>query len=266
LNVSDLDVWSARRAEWAARVRAAMALYEAHDPVLFGPTALQWLQVALTNRLEDWARIHLLIPEQGRHSRREGVALHYSTRPVDRWKTITGLPVLNPVDHWLQLTGATVNELVEVGDGFVRRRRPLLSVDLMLTRLGQLSGAPHIKLARQAMKLVRPGTESIYETRVRLVIKEAGLPEPTVSPAVWCPALASWFHPDMGYPKAKIGVEFDGLVHVGDRRQMDRDVIRRNFFIDAGWQIITVTASQLAHPEGWLRSIETALIIRGETG
>jgi len=259
------DVWTTRRNEWLTKTRAALALYAQFSPVLYGPTALQALRVALPQRLEDWSTIHILIRGVNQRRRRDGVVLHYTTKPVTIWRKIDGLPVLNPVDHWLQLAGASLDEMIEVGDGLVRRRNPLLKLSQMHARLDQLAGTPHAKLARRAIESIRPGTESIFETRVRLIIVHAGLPEPEVSPGIWFAGGGFTLHPDMGYTKAKVAVEFDGMIHVNSRQHMDEDAARRNHYLDAGWQIITVTASHLQHPESWLRSIETALIIRGET-
>ncbi|MCL2736752.1 MAG: hypothetical protein FWD75_09040 [Propionibacteriaceae bacterium] len=66
----------------------------------------------------------------------------------------------------------------------------------------------------------------------------------------------------MGYPNEKVGLEFDGAVHVGNRRQMDIDANRRRLLQDAGWMIITITAAQLMDPASIVRSVESALILR----
>jgi very-short-patch-repair endonuclease len=69
----------------------------------------------------------------------------------------------------------------------------------------------------------------------------------------------------MAYPRQKIGVEYDGAVHVGDRRQMEIDAARRRDLQDEGWMIITVTASQLRDPRRLAQSVEAALVVRRRT-
>jgi very-short-patch-repair endonuclease len=66
----------------------------------------------------------------------------------------------------------------------------------------------------------------------------------------------------MGYPAEKVAVEYDGSVHVGDRRQMEIDAVRRRALQEEGWLLITVTADQLAQVTAMVRSVEAALVLR----
>jgi len=152
--------------------------------------------------------------------------------------------------------------MVEIGDGFLRRQQPLLSVEDMEARISALRGATGIKLARKAMRYIRPRTDSMFETRTRMVLVQAGLPTPVVNLPVWCPAVGVTYHVDMGYEHAKLAVEYDGAVHVQDRLQMEIDADRRRNLQDAGWMIITVTAALLREPSSIIRSVENALILR----
>ena len=112
------------------------------------------------------------------------------------------------------------------------------------------------------MRWVRAGTDSLYETRLRMIIVRSGLPEPAVNPEVFAAAAGVWYHVDLGYEQARVGVEYDGLVHVGDRAQMDFDARRRRDLQDAGWLLFSVTAGQLAYPAQFLGPVERALILR----
>ncbi|MDR0285139.1 MAG: hypothetical protein LBI33_09660 [Propionibacteriaceae bacterium] len=259
------DQWAARRADWLTKVRAVMALYADKHPVLYGPTALQALNVALPHGLEDWRTVHLLVLTRGERPRRQDVAAHVAKRELTVWRRPEGLPVLHPVDHWVQLGAASDDALVEVGDGFVRRLGPLLTPEQMWERLDELAGVPGIGRARRAMRLVRPGTDSLYETRTRLTLWHAGLPEPAVNPEVWCPRRGRTYHVDLGYRAAKVAVEFDGLGHTV-RDQMDQDADRRRHLQDEGWLIFVATATRLREPAELTRSVENALILRQPRG
>ena len=257
-----MDEWEQRRTTFIARTRAVMAAYAGKEAFLFGNTALQVLGVALPTRLEDWDTCHILVPKGVTRPVRVGVVAHRSIYPLRQWALAYGLPVLNPVEHWLQLSGASVDEMIEVGDGFLRRRQPLLSLDTMNAALASYARRQGVARATEAMKWVRPNTDSLYETITRLVLVHAGLPEPTVNLEVHCPSSGMTYHLDMGYDKEKVGVEYDGAVHVGDRTQMEIDANRRRILQDEGWLIITVTAAQLRTPEQVVRSVESALILR----
>jgi len=258
---SRLDKWQSQRVAFLARVHAVMAAYKDRGVVLFGVTALQVMEVALPSRLQDWNACHILVPAEGLRPIRKPVVAHRCIYPPTVWNC-WGLPVPHPVEQWLQLRGATIDELVEVGDGFLRRKDPLLTIEEMRTKLVDLSGRPGVKKAAAAMKWVRPDTDSLYETRTRLLLVRAGLPEPTVNLEVYCPSVGRTFHVDLGYEKEKLAVEYDGAVHVGNRSQMEIDANRRRILQDEGWLIITVTAEQLSKPQDIIRSVQTALVLR----
>jgi len=257
-----LDEWEQRRTEFIARAHAVLALYPDKGAVLYGPTALQVLDVSLPTRLQEWDACHILVPKGVTRPVRRGVVSHRSLHPLKVWAQAWGLPVLNPVEHWLQLPGPSVDEMVEVGDGFLRRRQPLLAFDEMASAVSSCAGRPGVARAHEAMKWVRAGTDSMYETITRLILVHAGLPEPDINCEVFCPSGGMTFHLDMGYEKEKVGVEYDGVVHVGNRAQMEIDANRRRILQDEGWLIITVTAAQLRTPEQIVRSVESALILR----
>ena len=257
-----LNEWEKRRVEFITRVHAVLALYPDKGAVLYGSTALQVLDVALPSRLQDWDTCHILVPEGVTRPAREGVSAHRSLYPLRVWAQAWGLPVLNPVEHWLQLSGASLDEMVEVGDGFLRRRLPLLTLDEMTSAMSACAGRWGVAKAHQAMQWVRPGTDSMYETVTRLILIHAGLPEPAVNLEVYCPSSGMTFHLDLGYEKEKLGVEYDGAVHVGDRTQMEIDANRRRILQDEGWLLISVTAAQLRTPAQIVHSVESALLRR----
>jgi len=253
------DEWERRRVEYIARAHAVMKAYPDKGAILYGSTALQVMGVALPTRLQDWDTCHIIVPKGVTRPVRRGVVAHRSLYPLRPWGQAFGLPILNPVEHWLQLPGPSLDEMVEVGDGFLRRRQPLLTFDDMALAVSACTGRPGIAIAHKAMKWVRPGTDSMYETVTRLLLIHAGLPEPQINLEVFCPSRRMTFHLDMGYEKEKLGVEYDGQVHVGSRDQMDIDANRRRILQDEGWMVISVTAAQLRTPEHIVRSVASAL-------
>ena len=256
-----LDKWQARQASFITKVRAIMAAYVGKPVVLFGPTALQALGVALPTPLQDWDNCHVLVPAGCYRPERSGVVVHRTPVLPPRHR-LNGLPGLHPVDHWVQLRHATIDQLVEVGDGLIRRRNPILSINQITGRLAELHDIAGLAKARRAAKWLAPGTDSLPETTNRLVFIHAGLPVPLVNFPIWCPN-ANWtYHGDMVFDKEKVIVEYDGAVHVKDHRQMQIDALRRRHLQEAGWLVITITADQLHRPDEIVRVVETALIQR----
>ena len=256
------DEYQVRSRRFFAMVHAVIAAYPNRDIALYGPTALQVLGVALPICFEDWDNCHIIVPRGTYQPVRRGVIVHRANAGLTIWGHVGGLPVLHPVDHWAQLRGGTINNLVEVGDGLMRRRKPLLTLEAVNRRIAQLAGVPGVGRLRQAARLIVPGTDSLYETRTRLTLIDAGLPCPLVNLPVFVHSVGRTYHLDMGYEEEKVGVEFDGLVHVGDDRQQEIDAARLRDLADEGWFVVRVTAKQLAHPEDFTRPIERALVMR----
>ena len=256
------DEYQRRRRRFLAMVHAVMAAYPSRDIALHGPTALQVLGVALPTCCEDWDNCHVVVPRGTYQPVRRCVIAHRANGQLRIWAHAGGLPVLHPVDHWAQLRGGTINNLAEVGDGLVRRRNPLLTPAAVHQRIEQLAGVPGVGRIRRAARFVAVGTDSLYETRTRLALIDAGLPCPRVNLPVFVHSVGRTYHLDMGYEEEKVGVEFDGLVHVGDDRQQEIDAARLRDLADEGWFVVRVTAKQLAHPEDFTRPIERALVMR----
>jgi len=256
-----LDEFAARRQRFLTLVRALTALSPSGGWALFGPTALQVMGVALPSSVEDWDRCHIVVPRDAYRPRRAGLVVH-ETDDFRVWHRFGGLPVQNPVDHWVQLVGANADELIEVGDGLVRRQSPLMTLAQVNRRLDELSGTRGVASVRDALRWVMPGTDSLYETRVRTIMRHAGLPTPKVNLPVRIKSTGQTLHLDMAYEEEQVGMEYDGLVHVGDRRQMEIDAMRHRDLLVEGWFVIKVTASQLADSSQFLRPIEQALVMR----
>ena len=252
----------ARRSRYLATAVAVTARYRHKSPVLFGPSALQVLGVALPTSLDDWERVHILIPQGMTRTKPRGVVCHRTWSAPTVWRTIGGVPLPHPVESWIQLRGATEDELVEVGDGLLRRRHPLLTPDELRAALIDVAGRPGATRVARILRWLRPGTDSLYETRTRLILVHAGLPCPVVNLPVFCGSSGREYHVDMGYEPERVAVEYDGVDHVGERRQMEIDARRRRDLQDEGWLVITVTADQLREPRQIVRSVETALHLR----
>jgi hypothetical protein len=93
--------------------------------------------------------------------------------------TIDGLRVGTPVQAFLELASSLdLVELVVLGDSLVKPKHftpeALLAAAAGWTRNGAAR-------ARKAAGFVRPGVDSPKESRLRMLLVLAGLPEPTVN-------------------------------------------------------------------------------------
>lgn len=95
---------------------------------------------------------------------------------------------------------------------------------------------------RAALADARVGSESRFETVTRLLIVEAGLPEPEVHPLVVVDGID--LHPDLGYPDLKIAIEYEGDGH-REQSTWTRDIDRYARLEAAGWIIVRITKADL---------------------
>ncbi len=104
------------------------------------------------------------------------------------------------------------------------------------------------------------GGESVMETRARLLMLDAGLPEPELNRDVLFEH-AGWLAcPDFSWPGLNVAVEYDGDHHRTDRRQWQRDIARRRLLQEEGWTVIVITADDvLRTPAHMVAMIRDAL-------
>jgi len=234
-------------------VRAQAALL-ASGPLacLCDCTSLNLAGVELPRRFASPTEpLHIHTPPELCGPQRAGIRCHRTATymPADN---VLGLPSLHLAECWLQLAArATVLELVIVGDGLMRRPRPphnqpfLVPPDVLKAAVAESHRRPGIRAARAAAALVRPGTDSPMESVTRFHLVRAGLPEPRINYPVLDDTGWPIFFLDMAYPDKLIAVEYDGGIHVGDTRFMEKNIHRRRRLEDAGWRIITASARDL---------------------
>ena len=66
---------------------------------------------------------------------------------------------------------------------------------------------------------------------------------------------------DHGYPRHKVGIEYDGEESHDSPDHVEADAIRRQWLTDHGWTIIVVRKSDFTRErrEVWLRQVRAAL-------
>ncbi len=194
--------------------------------------------------------VHITVADPANRVRIAGVCTHRAPFGVDLLQ-VEGRAVLSVERTLCDLATAGVGllDLVIFGDAAVRRG---------WTGPGDLSARAEeqtgrgCRAARCAAGLVRARVDSPMETRLRLLIVLAGLPEPAVNRPVndgpgWVAT------PDLSYPACRIAIEYDGEHHRTDRRQWQQDKRRSRLLRDLGWDLLECTADDvLRHPSGVL--------------
>lgn len=159
-----------------------------------------------------------------------------------------GLPVSDPITMFLELASElTLPDLVAIGDHLVldprvldpRDIRPYASLEELRRRCVESRGRG-VRRARSAAELVRLGAESPRESELRLLAREAGLPEPVLQHEL-VDASGRWIGTfDLAWPEARLIAEYDGDQHRTSTTQYERDIRRFDDAAEAAWRVIRV--------------------------
>lgn len=182
------------------------------------------------------------------------------------WETVIlgGVPVSTAVDVWCQLGNTlSIGQLVMIGDALVGRQDPLATMPQLIRGLARMHGRRGAKRLREAFLSIRPGTDSPQETRLRLSLVQAGLPEPHVNRVIFDDDGTFLALGDLVYPEHRVLVEYDGAVHFATEGQAFRDIDRLDRLMAAGWRVIRVNRSHLGTPSLIADRVAQALRSRG---
>jgi len=225
-------------------------------------------QVSHFTAAELWGAIvpsqpltHVSCPQPGPRSERRGVGSHRLSRhaKVSRFR---GIRLSTPEQTFIDLACVlSLVDLVVLGDSLVRAKR---------TTTARLVGAVDdwpgwgSRPARRAAGFVREGVDSAMETRLRMLMVLAGLPEPVVNHIVY-DAMGRWAKRfDLSYPDLKLVIEYDGRQHAENDAQWDHDLDRRENLDGDGWRMIVIRSKGIfVEPHRTLERISDAMRERG---
>lgn len=206
----------------------------------------------------DSPDVHVSVFAAADRRGRPGLTCHVAP-PETPVEARRGLRVSAPQRMFVELAGVLdLVELVVVGDALVR-----LGLATAADLVEAAAGCP---AATRAARLVRAEVDSPMESRLRMLIVLAGLPEPTVNHKVYDASGRLLYRFDLSYPELKLIIEYDGRQHREDLDQWDHDIERREWFDHNGWMIVLVVARGIfQRPWETLDRIRAALKLRGCT-
>jgi hypothetical protein len=270
----------------AERARAALSVAPPGS-MLTGLTALALLGVDLPASLGDQATrpIELLVPRAAeRRPARRDICVHRADYPSKRWVfRQSGIPLAHPARCWVDLArhlaagGAwrpghedtpTVRGVftdpgkaaflaaVQVADGLLRREKPLIS---MADFAAQTEGLARFRDCR-TIKLwagwARANTDSPTETWTRLIVTDAGFPDPVVNLEVLVAGRRRFV--DLSWPDRKLGLEYQGRHHFDSPDQVMGDMDRRSGLVSVGWRLLEASHADLLRPAELLSRLAAA--------
>lgn len=170
--------------------------------------------------------------------------------------TVDGAPVVDPiaavftcakdltVDQAVVMIDAVVTTADNYPDLVPVQDRPRVTLGDVETRLAEWGAFSGHRTIRSALPLARDRVESPKETETRLLLVNAGLPEPVVQYEVR-EGLRFLARVDLAYPDLKIAIEYEGDGHRTDKDQWRSDIRRQRDLEDRGWIVIRLTQYDL---------------------
>jgi hypothetical protein len=239
----------------------------AHDPnVLLGAVIRRLPRKAVfSGRTAAWLHgldllpcepIEVTVPLSDPTSRLVGIEVRRSR--VDASETVTrrGQPATSMVRTIADLgRRLPLFEAVAALDMALHRR--LLDMDDLRSWASEHPRYRGIARLRRATDLGEPATESVMETRLRLVLVLAGLPPPLAQVSL-CDEEGHFVgRPDFYYPQHRLALEYDGSGH---RENLTGDNRRQNRLVGAGYRLLRFTAADvLSAPDSVVTLVRRAL-------
>ncbi|MET4638611.1 DUF559 domain-containing protein [Mycetocola sp. 2940] len=228
-----------------------------------GPTAALLHGAPLPYWLSADRRLHVGLPEDCRAVQVVGAIGHSYT--IDPAQVMTGVVgrLTTPERTWCDLARTIrLPELVAVGDYLIHWNSPLSSRDRLAVTVHLQKGQRGVKNLRTALTLLNERAESPKESILRVQLILGGLPAPEVNADVFDTQGRFIGRVDMMYRQYGLILEYEGLQHLMDPDQWQRDIERVQKLEDEGWRVIRVTRADLANTRDLIARIRAHIRTR----
>ena len=181
-----------------------------------------------------------------RAPRGRGVVGHQLGLTTTQVRAVGEFRLTSPAMTWLHLASQLdLADLVAVADFFVtprpRDRHPALATcDDLAREVAAHTGSRGQARCARALSFVRVGPRSRPESLLRVLLGQAGLPEPVLN----TPIGRHGYQPDLLWPEFKVALEYEGDYH-RQRRQFRDDIRRIESIVDDGWMTAKASADDL---------------------
>ncbi|WP_278235326.1 DUF559 domain-containing protein [Isoptericola sp. AK164] len=142
------------------------------------------------------------------------------------------------------------DDVVVLGDAMMRHARELTSPTELARLAARTRKVKGIAQVRAQIPRLRPGTDSVTETRTRLQLTDANLPCPLVNATIRLADGTYVKRCDLLYPEHRVVIEYDGDQHRTDRGQWREDVRRRRWVQELGYEVVVAVGDDLTRNGG----------------
>lgn len=208
--------------------------------------------------------LHARIPQGSRKAIRRGVHVHrWEPGPVERLDRL----LVSTVPEVLRelATMIPLFDLVAAADSALSPQRPgpVVAVEDIARHLTGMRGHRGAALLHRALRLVRTEVRSPGESLLRMLVVDAGLPEPDPNLPVVDPVTGRRRLLDLAWKDAMFALEYDGDEHRTTKGRWREDENRRDELSALGWTLARANGDDLQQPERILVRAARALRERG---
>ncbi|WP_293697210.1 hypothetical protein [uncultured Agrococcus sp.] len=254
--------------EHLARAKAFGRMMRGKHWFFSGVTAALLLGIPLPSG--PFRQLEVAVHSPARPPRREGIRGVRVRRELADVRELRGMRLTSPASTWGMLASRfTLQDVVACGDAVIHRDRipgtnrlgqpPMGTLEELRAEVDR-GRRPGVRRLREALPLLRTGSASPPETHTRLLLRDAGLPEPTLDYDVFGRNGRLLGCSEIAYPDLRVALEYESEHHRVSRRQWNRDIEKYRAYSEAGWQVVRVTSALLyRRPEELIRQIREAV-------
>ncbi len=232
--------------------------------------ALSHLSAACLWDIDLWEpnlrRVQLTRPGSGSGHRRRSLQTFRTELPPDDVVTLGGYRVTSPARTIVDL-GKTLPFEAGVVAADSALRAAITTVEALTAAADRQAHCPGIRHARRVIAFADRRSESVGESRTRVMIHRAALPRPEPQYEVRTAEGVLLGRADFGWAEFGTLGEFDGREKYGRRLRpgqqpgdaVFQEKLREDAIRDLGWQFVRITWADLDHPGDAVTRIRRAL-------
>lgn len=228
----------AAKARLPFRVRVRAALLARPGAVACGVTAGRLLGFAGLPPPADDEPVHLRLPVHGSRRQLEGTVSHFGPVEAGELVDLDGIPATGPDRTLADLVLASSREDAVAMIDAALHHRLVTGLDKAVAACAKRPGARRVA---SYWPLADGRAESVLETRLRLLLHDAGVPPPRLQWPVTDGTGRVLARLDLAWPGAMLDVEADGGAVHELPPALHRDRERQNQLLDLGWRVRRVT-------------------------
>ncbi|GAA2021323.1 hypothetical protein GCM10009740_07380 [Terrabacter terrae] len=211
-------------------------------------TAAQLLGILVSEEMETDCLLHIVRATTSNRMRRDEVRGHRGLE----WRRsilLDGVPVVEPCDTWVDLgemvgggKPAGLDDLIAAGDAVANLARGVKPLKQAIERRVRPRGKITLTYA---VPRIRVGSASAMESRARLMIVRAGLPEPSLNQHV-VSDFGEWLGcADLVWRAERVVGEYQGVRWHSSLEQQAADEVRFARFRRNGWAVVPIVSDDV---------------------